>query len=148
MTTTQDYDWLSICDDIDDGGFDDGLDEIAKAIASRRDVVKRRDARRLIKELEVGDRVMLTNGITPRYYENMVGTVKQLRDGAAAVQLDELPRAGRGRPPAEGRKMKLLVPYINLIKLDPDDARAQPPAPAPDPAELGDDEEYEDDDDE
>jgi len=49
--------WLQVCDGIDDGDFDDGLDEIARAVQSRRDVVARRNARRLMTQIEVGSRV-------------------------------------------------------------------------------------------
>lgn len=136
-------DWLSICDDIDDGAHDEGLDEIARAIQTRREVVIRRNARRLLRELELGDRVMLTNGIKPRYLEGMVGTVKQIKEGAAVIFLDSMPTAGRGRPAAEGMKQKLLVPLINLTKLDADVATLSDAGTD----DIGDDEDYEDEDD-
>lgn len=140
-------DWLQICDDIDDGAHDEGLDQIAKAITSRREVVARRNGRRLQRELKVGHRVLLTNGIQPRFHEGMIGTVKGIQDGAARVTLDDLP-SGRGRPPAEGRSKRLLVPFIHLQLLDEDDIRLTK-QPAQDPSEVGDDSDYEelDDDD-
>lgn len=140
MATT---DWLQLCDDIDDGVFDDGLEDIAKAVSSRRDIVHRRNARRLQRSLEVNDRVMLTNKVSPRYLEGCTGTVLQLRDGAAVVKLDSLP-THRGRPPAEGHKDKLLVPFIHLVKLD-DDVETLKGTNLD--ADIGDDEDYEDDED-
>lgn len=114
-------DWLDLCDEIDNGGWDGGLDEIARAVASRRDIVARRNARRLLRSLSIGDRVVLTNGIKPRYLEGMTGSVVDLKldQGAAVVTLDKTPsHTGAGRPPAEGFKKKLLVPLINLVKHD------------------------------
>lgn len=139
----KEHDWLQLCDDIDDGDFDDGLEDIAKAVASRRDIVHRRNARRLQRAIKKGDRVMLTNKITPRYLENCIGTITAIREGAAIVELDELP-SHRGRPSADGPQKKLLVPFIHLTKVDPD---VFTPKNAVDPEEIGDDEEYEDDED-
>lgn len=143
-TNSRATEWLDICDAIDDGALDEGLNEIARAVQSRREVVSQRTARRLLRSLAIGDRVMLTNRITPRYLEGMVGTVKEVRDnGAAVIVLDTIPTPGRGRPPAEGMKKKLLVPLIHIQKLDEDVAtlgEAQPD-------DIGDDEEYDDDDD-
>lgn len=133
-------DWLQICDDIDDGEHDEGLDQIARAVTSRREVVARRNARRLQRTLAVGDRVMLTNGVTPRFMDGMVGVVSHVGEGAARVTLDDLP-SGRGRPPSEGRSKRVLVPFINLEKLDEEDARLMKADPKP-ADEVGDDEEY------
>lgn len=120
MATTT---WLDLCDEIDDGKWDEGLDEIAKAIGSRRDIVSRRNARRLMRSLSVGDRVKLTNGIKPRYLEGMVGQVMEVRSESAIVMLDRMPtHTGAGRPPAEGFKQKLNVPLENLKVLKEGDA--------------------------
>lgn len=134
--------WLQLCDDIDDGEYDAGLEDIAKAVASRRDIVNRRTARRLQREIKKGARVMLTNKITPRYLEGMIGTIKEIRDGAAVVELDELPtRSGAGRPSSEKPTKKLLVPFVHLVKVEDDIISTKN---AVDPEEIGDDEEYED----
>ena len=138
--------WLDFCEEIDDGEHDDGLEHLMRAIVARREVINIRNARRLIRILKKGDRVMITNNITPRYYEGMVGTVREMRADAAVVILDELP-SGRGRPSAAGKTNKVLIPFVHLVRLDEDDIRAQKPAPKPDPEEVGDDEEYEDEDD-
>ena len=137
--------WLQLCDEIDDGNFDDGLEEIARAVQSRRDVVHRRLARRLQRELAVGDRVMLTNGVKPRYLEGMSATVKKLvpEQQAAVVELDHLPSPGRGRPSNEKPTKKLLLGLINLVKLDADVGTMT----GADDSDIGDDEEYEDEDD-
>jgi hypothetical protein len=136
-------DWLQLCDDIDDGEFDSGLEEIAKAVQSRRDIVHRRAARRLQRELQKGDRVMLTNKVTPRYLEGCSATIRQMKpeQGAAVVDLDSLP-THRGRPPADGHTTRLLVPFIHLVKID---EGVQTLKNTDDAADIGDDEEYEDD---
>jgi len=137
-------DWLQLCDDIDDGLFDDGLEEIARAVASRRDIVGRRNARRLQRSLEVGDKVKLTNGIKPRYLEGMVGHIERMQDGAAVVKLTRVPtHQGAGRPPAEGFKDKFLVPFVHLVKIDAD---TQELGEVDMKSGLGDDAEYEDED--
>lgn len=140
--------WLTVCDEIDDGEHDEGLLQIMRAVESRREVTARRNARRLMRVLVKGDRVIITNDIKPRFYEGMVGTVRQLRDAAAVIMLDELP-SGRGRTPTEERSKRLLVPFIHLVKLEEDDIRAVK-ADKADPKEAGDDsddmEEVDDDD--
>jgi hypothetical protein len=135
-----DHDWLQLCDDIDDGEFDSGLEDIARAVASRRDIVHRRNARRLQRSIQKGDMVMLTNKITPRYLEGCQGEVKSIRDGAAVVKLSEMP-SHRGRPPADGPKQTLLVPFIHLVKLDDNVTTLKA---VNDSEGIGDDEEYED----
>ena len=142
-TTNSTHDWLQLCDDVDDGEWDAGLNEIAKAVSSRLDIVARRNARRLQRSLEVGDRVKLTNGIKPRYLNNMVGRIEDIRDGAAVVKLDKMPSAtGAGRPPEGGYKDKLMVPFAYLQKLDKKTADL---AEVDEAADIGDDAEYEDD---
>lgn len=134
-------DWLQLCDDIDDGEYDAGLEDIAKAVASRRDIVHRRNARRLQRSIRKGDVVMLTNKITPRYLEGTQGIVQSIRDGAAVVKLSEMP-SHRGRPSADGPKQTLLVPFIHLVKLDAGTITLRA---VNDADGIGDDEEYEDD---
>jgi hypothetical protein len=137
-------DWLQLCDDIDDGEWDAGLEGIAQAVASRRDIVARRNARRLMRSLAVDDRVKLTNGIKPRYLEGMVGVVLEIREGAAVIKLDKMPsHTGAGRPPSEGYKQKLLVPLINLVKVDGD---APSPMELDESSKIGDDSEFDEDD--
>lgn len=137
--------WLQLCDDIDDGSFDEGLNEIAKAIQSRRDVVIRRNARRLQRSLKVGDKVKLTNGITPRYLNNMVGYIEAIRDGAAIVKLTKMPvRSGAGRPSAAEKEMKdkFTIPFEYLVKIDDNDTQELGEVDMA--GEIGDDDEYED----
>lgn len=136
--------WLDLCDSIDDGDFDDGLEHIMKALVSRRGVINERNARRLIRTLTKGARVMLTNGIAPRYFEGMVGTVRAVRNEGAVIDLDDLP-SGRGRPPTEGHQKRIMVPFVHIVLLDDRDVRATK-VTKPDPAEVGDDNDYEGDD--
>lgn len=112
-------DWLNLCDEIDDGDYDEGLREIAKAVSSRLDIVARRNARRLQRSLQIGDKVKLTNGIKPRYLDGMVGHIEALKGELATVKLTRTPTAtGAGRPPEGGYKDKLAVPFEYLVKLD------------------------------
>jgi hypothetical protein len=135
-------DWLTLCDNIDDGDYDQGLDEIARAVASRRDIVARRNARRLMRSIIVGDKVKLTNGIKPRYLEGMVGHVQEVRDGAAVVKLTRMPTpVGAGRPPAEGYKDKLMIPFEFLVKVE---GNTQELGEVDLASDIGDDAEYED----
>lgn len=138
-------DWLDLCDGIDNGEWDEGLEEIARAVSSRRDIVNRRNARRLMRSLATGDRVVLTNAIKPRYLEGMTGTVQEIREGAAVVHLDKLPsHTGAGRPPSEGFKQRLLVPLVHLQKLDKDTQRL---SEVDESSRIGDDADHEGDDD-
>lgn len=137
-------DWLQLCDDIDDGSFDEGLSEIAKAIASRKDVVQRRAGRRLMRSIKVGDKVKLTNGIVPRYLEGMVGHVERVEEQTAIVKLTRMPTPkGAGRPPTDGYKDKLRVPFENLVKVDGD---ATELGESDMSADIGNDDELDDDD--
>lgn len=141
-------DWLQLCDDIDDGEFDTGLEEIARAVASRRDIVHRRNARRLQRSLAKGDRVMITNKPTPRFLDGMVGSVHKIQDGAAVVLLDEMPvRRGAGRPAANEQKMsqKVLIALVHLVKMEEGVTSARA---AVKDADIGDDEDYEADEEE
>lgn len=143
-TMTDDNAWLALCDDIDDGEYDKGLSEIAKAVSSRLDIVSRRNARRMMRELAVSDRVKLTNGVKPRYLEGMIGTILEMRDGAAVVKLDRMPsHRGAGRPPEGGYKDKLLVPFENLVKVDSNITELSQVDEA---ADIGDDDELDDED--
>lgn len=139
-----DNDWLALCDNIDDGAFDSALDEIARAVVSRRDVVSRRNARRIVRLLIPNQTmVRLTNGVKPRFYENMVGIIREVTGEAALVELTTRPQPGRGRPPAE-LQTKIRVAIINLEIVDPDTAVLLSSAKTK--ADIGDDEDYEDDD--
>lgn len=136
------HDWLQFCEDIDDGELDEGLEEIAKAVSSRIDITRRRNARRLLRSLKEGDKVKLTNGIKPRYLEGMVGSITGIADGIARVKLDKMPtHSGAGRPPEGGYKDRLKVPFAFLQKIDDDDIATL------DAGAIGDDSDDEDDDD-
>lgn len=134
-------DWIKICDAIDDGFLDDGLDEIARAVNGRRDVAARRKARRMVQHLQVGDKVMLTNGIKPRYMEGVTGAILELRDGGALVKLNEIP-SHRGRPSAAGVQKKVIVPFIHLRQINSDEETL---AEQDDEDLIGDDSEEDDD---
>lgn len=138
--------WLELCDDIDDGVFDEGLQEIARTIQTRLDVRDAKRARRMISLLEKGSRVMIVNKPSPRYLEGMIGVIHKLdiENQAAVVMLDELPTPGRGRPSGEGPSQRIIISFLHLMIVG-DDVTA-PKQPKPD--EVGDDEEYDDEDDE
>lgn len=113
-------DWMRLCDWIDDGLLDNGLDEIARAVVTRKEVVHRRQARHMARSLKVGDKVLLTNKITPRWLEGVTGHILEMKEGAATVKLERVP-THRGRPPIEGQKDKILVPFAHLVKLGEDE---------------------------
>lgn len=138
---TPQKDWMRLCDWIDDGLLDNGLDEIARAIVTRKEVVGRRKARHLARSLTSGDKVMLTNKITPRWLEGVTGHILDMRDGAATVKLDHVP-SHRGRPPLEGQKDKVLVPFLHLVKLDEDEETLDSLGGSED---IGDDQDEDDD---
>lgn len=136
-------DWIELCDAIDDGEYDEGLQEIARTIQTRMDVTASRKARRMLADLTPGTRVMIVNRPTPRYLEGMVGTINKvdIQNQAARVELDEKPTPGRGRPSAGGISKRIVIPLIHLNILDDD---YEPPVPDD---EIGDDEDYEGDED-
>lgn len=137
-------DWISICDSVDDGEYDEGLEEIARAVAGRRDVVLRRSARRAMRDLKKGDRVQLTHGIKPRFWEGVVGTIVKLTGtGLAVVKVDNIP-SHRGRPPGEGRQDRLEIAVMYLRKLQ--DGVKTLAETEPDVADIGDDQEEDDED--
>lgn len=139
--------WIDIADAVDDGHLDGGLDEIARAIQGRREVVARRRGRRAARELQPMDRVVLTNFIKPKYLEGLTGTILAMKESAAVVQIDELPsQKGRGRPRKDGGPTatgKLLVPFVHLEKVDAD---VQGLGDVDEEEYIGDDQDEDDDD--
>lgn len=136
--------WIMLCDDIDDGAYDEGLQEIARTIQTRLDVRDAKRARRMISQLNKGTRVMIVNKPTPRYLEGMIGTISKLdiENQAAVVMLDDLPTPGRGRPSSEGPSRRIVIPFLHIMIVDEDTVS---PRSIKD-EDIGDDEDYEDDD--
>lgn len=66
------------------GEYDADLDRIANAITERRKVLDRKT--RLA--LKVGDRVMFSSRVKPRYMHGMTGTVTGFLDKRIQVELD------------------------------------------------------------
>lgn len=137
--------WIALCDDIDDGEYDEGLTEIARTIQTRLEVRDAKRARRMIADLDKGTRVMIVNKPTPRYLEGMIGTIRKLdvANSAAHLELDDLPTPGRGRPSGDGPSKRIVIPLIHLMIVDDDTVSA----PKIKDADIGDDEEYDDEDD-
>jgi len=138
MTTTKERDWIILCDEIDDGTYDEGLNEIVKTINMRREVVIRRKARRLAVNLEAMDKVILTNGIKPKYLDGITGHIVKLQGDSAIVMVDELPSAHAGRPSKSKQSRKYVIPLVHIEKLDEDTGSLK---------DLDDDDFIEDDDD-
>jgi hypothetical protein len=111
--------WITLCDQIDDGEYDEGLNEIVKTINMRREVVIRRKARRLALEIEVKDKVILTNGIKPKYLDGTTGHVVGLQGDSAIVMLDDLP-SHAGRPSKTKQSKKFVIPLVHIEKIDED----------------------------
>lgn len=117
MTTTKD--WVQVCDEIDDGEYDDGLNEMVKTINMRREVVIRRKARRLALTIEANDKVILTNGIKPKYLDGTTGHVVKVQGDTAIIMVDELP-SHAGRPTKGTQSRKFVIPLVHIEKLDED----------------------------
>lgn len=112
-------DWITLCDEIDDGQFDEGLNEIVKTISMRREVVIRRKARRLALEIEAMDKIILCNGIKPKYLDGTTGHIVKVQGDSAIVMLDELP-SHAGRPSHKKQSKKFVIPLVHIEKLDED----------------------------
>lgn len=109
--------WIKVSDFVDDGKLDDGLDEIMRAIVSRREIVSRRRARRMVGDLKQMDRVVLTNGVKPKYLEGMPGVIAKIEGMSALVNLaGDLP-SRRGRPSKDAPATKVWVSIVHLRKL-------------------------------
>jgi hypothetical protein len=78
----------SLLDAIAEGEIDDHLASIAAAVDARRYLIDTIDSSHMLATLCVGDRVRIGPRVSPRYLVGLDGTVVELDDRAATVQLD------------------------------------------------------------
>lgn len=99
-----------LLDAIAAGELDEHLVLIADAVHARRQLLHTVRSARAIAELCVGDRVMFTNRIRPRYLENELAQVTEIDDRTVTVRL--------WRPVGRFGDRDLRCPPLALRKLD------------------------------
>jgi len=72
------------------------LDTLSEAIRSRRKSLGHMAALANVAEIQPGDRVK-THGLSPKYLNNLTGTVLELTGTKITVEFDDTPAARRGR---------------------------------------------------
>jgi len=99
-----------LLDVITAGELDEHLAAIADAVHARRQVLHTVRAARAIAELCVGDTVIFTNKIRPRYLQHELAEVTEVDDRTVTVQL--------WRPVGRFGEGELRCPPLALRKLD------------------------------
>jgi hypothetical protein len=99
-----------LLDAITAGELDNYLVAIADAVHARRQLLHTVRSARAIAELCVGDTVMFTNGIRPRYLEHELAEVTEVDDRTVTVRL--------WRPVGRFGKGELRCPPLALRKLE------------------------------
>jgi len=99
-----------LLDAITAGALDEHLVAIADAVDSRRQLLHTVRSAQAIAELCVGDTVMFTNRIRPRYLERELAEVTEIDDRTVTVRL--------WRPVGRFREGELRCPPLALRKLD------------------------------
>jgi hypothetical protein len=78
----------SLLDAIAEGELDDHLGAIAGAVDARRRLLHTIDSSHMLATLCLGDRVRISQHVSPRYLAGLDGTVVEIDDRAATVRLD------------------------------------------------------------
>jgi hypothetical protein len=78
----------SLLDAIAEGELDDHLGAIAGAVDARRRLLHTIDSSHMLATLCLGDRVRISQRVSPRYLAGLDGTVVEIDDRAATVRLD------------------------------------------------------------
>ena len=99
-----------LLDAIAAGELDEHLVAIADAVHARRQLLHTVRSARAIAELCVGDQVMFTNRIRPRYLEHELAEVTEVDDRTVTVRL--------WRPVGRFGDRELRCPPLALRKLD------------------------------
>ena len=99
-----------LLDAIAAGEVDEHLVAIADAVHARRQLLHTVRSARAIAELCVGDRVMFTNRIRPRYLEHELAEVTEVDDRTVTVRLS--------RPVGRFDERELRCPPLALRKID------------------------------
>jgi hypothetical protein len=100
-----------LLDAITAGDLDEHLVAIADAVHARRQLLHTVRSARAIAELCVGDTVMFTNRIRPRYLEHELAEVTEVEDRTVTVRLS--------RPVGRFSERELRCPPLALRKLAP-----------------------------
>jgi hypothetical protein len=99
-----------LLDAIAAGELDQHLVAIADAVHARRQLLHTVRSARAIAELSVGETVMFTNRIRPRYLEHELAQITEVDDRAVTVRL--------WRPAGRFGERELRCPPLALRKLD------------------------------
>jgi hypothetical protein len=78
----------SLLDAIAEGELDAHLGAIAAAVDARRRLLHTIDSSHMLATLCVGDRVRISQRVSPRYLAGLDGTIVEIDDRAATVHLD------------------------------------------------------------
>ena len=78
----------SLLDAIAEGELDDHLGALAGAVDARRRLLHTIDSSHMLATLCPGDRVRISQRVSPRYLAGLDGTVIEIDDRAATVRLD------------------------------------------------------------
>jgi hypothetical protein len=78
----------SLLDAIAEGELDDHLGAIAGAVDARRRLLHTIDSSHMLATLCLGDRVRISQRVSPGYLAGLDGTVVEIDDRAATVRLD------------------------------------------------------------
>jgi hypothetical protein len=78
----------SLLDAIAEGELDDHLGALAGAVDARRRLLHTIDSSHMLATLCLGDRVRISQRVSPRYLAGLDGTVIEIDDRAATVRLD------------------------------------------------------------
>jgi hypothetical protein len=78
----------SLLDAIAEGELDDHLGAIAAAVAARRRLLDTIDSSHMLATLCLGDRVRISQRVSPRYLAGLDGTVVEIDNRAATVRHD------------------------------------------------------------
>ena len=100
----------SLLDAISDGDLDDHLPALAEAIEARRRLLHTVRSATALASLGVGDRVRINHTVSPRYLSGLQGTVVEVDEHTATIQLP--------RPVGRFRTGQVRCPPLALEKLD------------------------------
>lgn len=79
---------MGIIEQIESGAGDAELEQISKAVRSRRREIQRAEGQKMIEKLDVGDRVELAGKLKPRYLRGERGVVVGFTGSRIVVDLD------------------------------------------------------------
>ena len=78
----------TLCEGIENGAFDQGLDRLANAVYNRRLVLKERKEQAIWDQLDIGTPVRLVNTVKPSYLRGLTGKVVDFRRTRVTLEMD------------------------------------------------------------